>query len=94
MGSTPYFVCALDCPDTCSLVLTVEDGRATGLRGDPGHPVTRGFLYGAVRSASVRWAKRAEDGRNVNALTSDRLTDVGGGTVFYNCLVQEEKCGD
>ncbi len=41
-------VCALDCPDTCSLVVTVENGRGTKLRGDPAHPVTRGFLCGKV----------------------------------------------
>jgi anaerobic selenocysteine-containing dehydrogenase len=37
-------VCALDCPDACALLVTVEDGRAVKLRGDPAHPVTRGFL--------------------------------------------------
>src|SRR5215831_14196583 len=37
-------VCPLDCPDTCSMVVTVEDGRAVDLRGDPEHPFTRGFL--------------------------------------------------
>lgn len=45
---TRHSVCALDCPDTCSLLVQVEDGRATRLRGDPGHPVTRGFLCGKV----------------------------------------------
>ena len=45
---TLHSVCALDCPDTCSLLVQVEDGRATRLRGDPGHPVTRGFLCGKV----------------------------------------------
>src|ERR1700676_3079127 len=43
-----HSVCALDCPDACSLLVNVEDGSATGLRGDPTHPVTRGFLCGKV----------------------------------------------
>jgi len=44
-----FSVCALDCPDTCSLVLDInEAGRATKLRGDPAHPVTRGFLCAKV----------------------------------------------
>jgi anaerobic selenocysteine-containing dehydrogenase len=36
--------CPLDCPDTCSVLVTVEDGRVTRLSGDPQHPFTRGFL--------------------------------------------------
>jgi anaerobic selenocysteine-containing dehydrogenase len=37
-------VCTRDCPDSCSIIATVEDGRITGHRGDPDHEVTRGFL--------------------------------------------------
>jgi len=36
--------CPLDCPDTCSWVVTVRDGEAVGLRGNPDHPYTRGAL--------------------------------------------------
>ncbi|MGH7266042.1 MAG: molybdopterin-containing oxidoreductase family protein, partial [Candidatus Rokuibacteriota bacterium] len=36
--------CPMDCPDTCSWIVTVEDGRAVSLRGDPDHPFTRGVL--------------------------------------------------
>ena len=35
--------CPLDCPDTCSLLVTIENGKAIKLRGDPAHPVTQGF---------------------------------------------------
>jgi len=49
---------------------------------------------GVVRIPAVRWNKFAENGAGVNALTSDRLTDIGGGPVFYNCLVEVERCGD
>jgi anaerobic selenocysteine-containing dehydrogenase len=41
-------VCPLDCPDTCGMLVTVEDGRAIDLRGDEDHPVTRGFLCGKM----------------------------------------------
>ena len=42
-------VCALDCPDTCALLIDIdENGRGSKLRGDPSHPVTRGFLCGKV----------------------------------------------
>jgi anaerobic selenocysteine-containing dehydrogenase len=37
-------VCPHDCPDTCSMVVTVDDGRAVGLRGDRAHSFTQGFL--------------------------------------------------
>src|SRR4051812_14896173 len=36
--------CPHDCPDTCAMLVTVENGRATRVAGDPDHPVTRGFL--------------------------------------------------
>ena len=42
--TTVKSVCPLDCPDTCGMVVTMEDGRAVGLRGDRDHPFTRGFL--------------------------------------------------
>ena len=40
--------CALDCPDACSWVVTVDDGVATRLRGNPEHPFTRGGLCAKV----------------------------------------------
>jgi anaerobic selenocysteine-containing dehydrogenase len=49
---------------------------------------------GVARAPSTRWAKRATDGRGANALTSDRLTDMGGGPTLYSCLVEVERCGD
>src|SRR5439155_10259877 len=49
---------------------------------------------GVVCAPSVRWPKLAPDGSSVNMLTSQRLTDKGGGPVFYSCLVQVEKIGD
>src|ERR1051326_7314096 len=40
--------CPHDCPDACGVLITVEDGRATKIQGDPTHPVTRGFLCAKV----------------------------------------------
>lgn len=40
--------CPLDCPDTCSWVVTVQNGEATALRGDREHPYTRGALCAKV----------------------------------------------
>ncbi len=48
-AKTVHAVCSHDCPDSCGVLVTIdESGRATRLRGDPGHPVTRGFLCGKV----------------------------------------------
>lgn len=47
-------VCPLDCPDTCSVLLTVEDGRVTKLEGDPAHPITRGFACVKMQHAPER----------------------------------------
>ncbi len=41
-------VCPHDCPDTCSMVVTVQDGRAIALRGNTDHSFTRGFLCSKV----------------------------------------------
>ena len=37
-------VCPMDCPDTCSWGVTVENGRAVELKGDRDYPHTRGAL--------------------------------------------------
>ena len=42
-------ICPLDCPDTCGIIATVEDGVITKLKGDPGHEFTRGFLCSKMR---------------------------------------------
>lgn len=43
--------CALDCPDGCSWVVTVDDsGTPVRLRGNPDHPFTRGGLCAKVTS--------------------------------------------
>src|SRR5438132_1526830 len=36
--------CPHDCPDTCAMLVTVEDGKAVRVAGDPDHPFTNGFL--------------------------------------------------
>ena len=45
-----HAVCTHDCPDSCGVLVTVDDltGRALKVGGDPAHPVTRGFLCGKV----------------------------------------------
>jgi len=42
-------VCPYDCPDTCGLLVRVNDGQVVTVKGDPDHPVTRGFLCAKMR---------------------------------------------
>ena len=39
-------VCPKDCPDTCSMLTQVTDGKVVRVEGDPDHPITQGFLCG------------------------------------------------
>src|SRR6266481_1226417 len=48
MKRVVHAACPHDCPDACGVLITIEDGRATHLEGDPAHPVTRGFLCAKV----------------------------------------------
>lgn len=46
---TVHATCSLDCPDSCSVLFTVNGaGRAVKIQGNPEHPVTRGFLCAKV----------------------------------------------
>ena len=49
--------CPLDCPDGCSWIVTVENGKATRLRGNPDHPFTAGGLCKKVNP----WLTHAAD---------------------------------
>ena len=44
MKTTHHGGCPHDCPDTCSMIYHVENGRLTGVKGNPEHPMTRGGL--------------------------------------------------
>ena len=92
---------------TATLFLHADDARSRGIEsGDRvrvfnqrGSCTLLASVDGVVRpgvvlAPSVRWNKLAHDRRNINVLTSDRLTDIGGGATFYSCLVDVEKCGD
>ena len=46
--------CPHDCPDTCSLLTTVQDGVAVSVRGNPDHPATAGVLCTKVSRYTER----------------------------------------
>ena len=62
MKSTPSFttehgvatVCPLDCPDACSLDVTVRDGRVAAIDGSPQGPITSGYICAKVRRFAER----------------------------------------
>ncbi len=53
--------------------------------------LVNGHVGAGVVSARLDWNKLSRHGANVNALTSERLTDIGGGATFYSTLVEVRK---
>jgi len=53
--------------------------------------VTDRARTGLVVAPSVWWRKLSPGGENANAVTSQALTDLGGGATFYDCLVEVAK---
>jgi molybdopterin guanine dinucleotide-containing S/N-oxide reductase-like protein len=49
-----------------------------------------GTVQPGVVAARLNAARFAPDGNSINVLTSETLTDLGGGPTFYSCLVQVE----
>ena len=73
----------------------ISDGDAVRIFNDRGSLHLTALINGSVPAGVVAgrldWAKLHPDGANVNALTSERLTDLGGGATFYSTLVEVEK---
>ncbi len=51
---TVFGACPHDCPDTCSMLTTVKDGKAIEVRGNPDHPFTQGGLCVKVNNYQDR----------------------------------------
>ncbi|MBI4886878.1 MAG: molybdopterin-dependent oxidoreductase [Acidobacteria bacterium] len=47
-------VCPLDCPDSCSLDVTVQEGRITAIDGSHANPITGGYICAKVRRFTER----------------------------------------
>ena len=52
--STVHTVCPLDCPDTCSLEVTVEKGKIISIDGSDKNPITGNYICGKVRRFGQR----------------------------------------
>src|SRR3989442_6234448 len=46
--------CRLDCPDACSLAVTVQHGKVIGIDGSHKNPVTDGYICAKVRKFDQR----------------------------------------
>ena len=53
--------------------------------------LVNGQVGAGVVAARLNWNKLSAGGGNVNALTSETLTDIGGGATFYSTLVEVRK---
>jgi anaerobic selenocysteine-containing dehydrogenase len=73
----------------------VADGERVRVFNDRGSleltAMLNASLPSGVVAARLDWAKLHADGTNINALTSERLTDIGGGATFYSTLVEVAK---
>jgi anaerobic selenocysteine-containing dehydrogenase len=49
-----HTTCTLDCPDSCSLAVTVTDGRITDVDAGPGNPLTDGWICAKVKRHAQR----------------------------------------
>jgi anaerobic selenocysteine-containing dehydrogenase len=73
----------------------IADGDAVRIFNDRGSlnltVLVNGSVPAGVVAARLDWAKLHPDSNNVNALTSERLTDLGRAATFYSTLVEVAK---
>lgn len=73
-------VCTLDCPDTCSLAVLVEDGRLPLRIADAVAP-------GVPRSYKAAWLRTSGNGRTVSALAPATHADLCEGACYNHTRV-------
>lgn len=71
----------------------LANGATVIVQNDRGHflakaRIREGIREGVAWAPGIWWAKLSADGQSVNTTTSQRLTDMGGGPVFYDNLVE------
>ncbi len=88
--------------DTGLLEIAPADALARGIQhgdsvrtfNDRGDLILRAHVNGSVQPGTVasrlNWAKLSAGGKNINALTSEKLTDLGNSATFYSVLVEVE----
>ncbi len=80
-----------------ALARGIATGDAVEVWNGRGRIELRAHVDGAVGegvvAARLDWAKLSANGANVNALTSERITDIGGGATFYSTMVEVRRMG-
>jgi len=70
----------------------ISDGDGVRVWNDRGEIALTALVDGTVPrgvvAARLDWAKLSQSGVNINALTSERLTDIGAAPTFYSVLVE------
>jgi anaerobic selenocysteine-containing dehydrogenase len=71
----------------------IRDGEMVRTFNDRGAFLARARVSDAARKGvvvglSIWWSKMCPGGRNANAVTSQEVTDMGGGATFYDALVE------
>ena len=73
----------------------IGDGDRVRVFNSRGEILLTARVNGATRpgvvAARLNWAKLTGQARNINVLTSERLTDMGGGATFYSVLVEVQR---
>jgi anaerobic selenocysteine-containing dehydrogenase len=72
---------------------SIVDGAMVRIFNDRGSYLCRARVSdrarpGVVNALGIWWRKLGAAGTNINEVTSQRLTDLGGGATFYDCLVE------
>jgi anaerobic selenocysteine-containing dehydrogenase len=72
----------------------ITDGDRVRVYNSRGEIFLKAQVDGAVQAGVVAarlfWAKLSPEGRNINVLTSEKLTDLGNSATFYSVLVEVE----
>jgi anaerobic selenocysteine-containing dehydrogenase len=72
----------------------IADGDTVKVYNERGEIFLKARVDGAVQpgvvSAKLNWAKLTPGSRNINALTSEKLSDLGNSATFYSVLVEVE----
>jgi anaerobic selenocysteine-containing dehydrogenase len=74
----------------------ISDGDYVSMYNDRGSMRLKALVNdkprpGVVVARSIWWRKFAPDGKNANEVTPQRVSDLGGGATFYDCLVEVAK---